>query len=96
MVGRDDADCIDIIAHLIEHDTVVAELTHTGKPIEHTFFFPLEIDIAKGDWFRGTVVAELWDHAFGASTDTDAGEVNALAGREVACCVGFTERKIGR
>ena len=96
MVGCNDTDCIDIIAHLIEHDTVVGELTHTGKRIEHALFLPLEIDIAKGDWLCGTVFAEFRDHAFCASTDTDTGEIDALAGGKVPRCVGFTERKIGR
>jgi hypothetical protein len=59
-------------------------------------FSRFEIDIAKGDRFRGTVLAERWDHAFGASTDTDTGEVDTLAWREIACCVGFTECKVGR
>jgi hypothetical protein len=81
---------------LIEHDTVVGELTHTGKPIEHAFFLPLEIDIAKGDWLCGTVFAELRITPFARPPIPIQARLMRLLGGRLPAASALPERKIGR
>ena len=97
MIRGDDADGIDVVAHLVEHDAKVGELLHFGIFLEILLDVScVEINVAKGHRLGKTTLANSGDNAGGASTDADASEIDALARRHVAFVVGLAEGKVGR
>ncbi len=91
------ADGVDVIAHLIEHHPEVLELLDVWKLFEvFSDAAGTEVDVGEGDGLGISLRTDSGDHAIGAASGTDAAQVDPLAGRHVALCVGTAQRQIGR
>ena len=96
MVRRDDTDGINIVTHLIKHHSKVRKLAHSREGIHYLLIGAFKINIAKGDWLRSTITAELRDNFFATTTYAYTAEVDSLTRREIPKSIGLTEREIRR
>ncbi len=82
VVGRADADRVDVIGLLVEHDAEVFVAPGLGEIVKRAGS-PLFVDVAEGDDV-GAVLGVGGDVAAAHAAGADAGQVDTLAGRNEA------------